>query len=94
MMFHPEFLPNDAAGNYVREAAPPACRHCGAPAITGEGAEVCRPCVLRFGSVAAHPERLTQGEALMLIEAHGDRVFLGLCIAHGRLEWRWKERES
>ncbi len=84
---HPQRLP---AGS----AAPPACRHCGGPAVTGEGAAVCKECIYRYGSVAAHPERLSQGEAAMLLEAHGDRVSLAYVAARGqrgRLVWVWRE---
>jgi hypothetical protein len=51
-------------------------------------------CVLRFGAVAGHPERLTQGEAAMLLEAHGDRVSLAYVSVfghRGRLVWAWRE---
>jgi hypothetical protein len=67
----------------------PACRHCGNPAIAGEGADVCLACVLRYGVIAEHPERLTQGEGRLLLETSGDVVRLVQCFC-GRLEWRWK----
>lgn len=52
------------------------CRHCGLPALAGDGAAVCLACVYRLGDAARDPERLTDGERALLAEAHGDVVRL------------------
>ncbi len=82
------------------------CARCGRTEhlIGDDGASICRACILRYGDIVRRPERLTQGEALLLAAAHGDVTALGFdaCV-HGPMDgeprvlawwhyvptWRW-----
>ena len=67
--------------------AVPGCRH---PAITDDGPGTpCMPHVLMFGHAAAAPEILSDGEVLILLEAHGDVVKLETERRPYRQWWRW-----
>lgn len=64
----------------------PGCSH---PRIAGDGPGTpCHCCLLRFGMAAAKPELLSDGEALMLLEAHGDAVELH-STEDGSQHWHW-----
>lgn len=87
-----------------RSAPPTRCARCGGTRhlIADDGTTVCRACVMRYADIVRRPERLTQGEARLLTEAHGDVAALGLdaCVHglgssgvlawwHYVLTWRW-----
>jgi hypothetical protein len=58
--------------------AAPRCRNCGDDRrliVEGELA-VCWRCLYQLAGAAAHPERLTESERELLLEAHGDVVEL------------------
>lgn len=57
----------------------PLCEICRSnPSIGGEGREICAACLLRLADAAARPEKLSELEQLLLSEAHGDAVELGV----------------
>jgi len=69
---------------------------CEGRALTGDGPGApCWACIYRYGRAAADPDGLTVGEAVVLLEAHGDVVELynhtkvvdGKSLTHQR--WRW-----
>lgn len=95
-------LPGWARDLFRSSPAIDACARCGSTRhlIRGDGALVCRPCLMCNGDLVAHPERLTAGEYALLREAHGDVVALGydVCVhgslgrallGHYRPVWRW-----
>jgi hypothetical protein len=79
------------------------CARCGRTEhlVDDDGASICRACILRYGDIVRRPERLTQGEALLLAAAHGDVTALGFdaCVHVGAGDvlawwhyiptWRW-----
>jgi len=81
---------------------PDGCARCGRTEhlVDDDGTVVCRACILRYGDIVRRPERLTQGEALLLAAAHGDVTALGFdaCVHvggdvlarwHYVPTWRW-----
>jgi hypothetical protein len=69
---------------------------CSRAAITGDGPAPCWACLYRFGRAAADPEALTDGEVVVLLEAHGDVVELyrHTKVVEGKSfssqRWRWR----
>jgi hypothetical protein len=61
--------------------------------IEGDGVLICLGCLWQNGRAAADPSSLTEGEASMLAEAHGDvvqLVWIDLPTG-GFRRWWWKE---
>ena len=70
------------------------CVVCGSPsAIAGDGSRsACWPCIYRVGHLVRHPECVTDGTMIMLLEAHGDVVELKRETKAGAIErWHWIE---
>jgi len=88
---------------HAAPATPETCARCGRTEhlVGDDGTVVCRACILRYGDVVRRPERLTQGEAILLAAAHGDVTALGFdaCVHVGAGDvlarwhyvpaWRW-----
>lgn len=70
-----------------------ACSKCdgrsGQPPIEGDGPPICLPCIYRNARAAADPTWLTDGEARMLVEAHGDVVRLVRVSGPYGSYWKW-----
>ena len=85
---------------FGRRAEPPVVRTCAVPgcdrpAITGDSPTApCWPCLYRFGHAVASPEILTDGEVVMLAEAHGDVVELVTSHRPYRQRWVWLGEEA
>lgn len=83
------------------EPPPPRCSvpGCPRPAILDDGPNTpCWACLFRFGDAANRPDVLSDGEVVMLLEAHGDVVeLIAAPVMRGHRKvgivqrWAWRQ---
>lgn len=65
------------------------CVYCGRPSVAGEGPQVCRACIYRYGRCAGFPDRLTPEERHTLLTVHGSAV--EFVVKEGKGYWKWTD---